>query len=293
VGALGIGNLCTQERHRKTLMQVGALEPLCTLARSEDIELEIQRYAVLAIANLASEKANHPGFVEEGMLPLLISLSNVPDQEVRQYAAFAIVKIAQNSNVRKQVTEEGGLEPVLYLARTDEPEIQREIIPALCCLSFSTQNKVDICKFGGLPPVIAALREPNQEVARLASCTLANLSEEVENMDKIVDANALPPLLLALSQSSPIVQREAARCLGNLAANIESVYNSRALSLSSRGKESFLSFCPSSVEVFICDFSTVLKLRSRLLPIFQHLSLNLFFLHAHFLPHLVSSGTAT
>jgi len=77
VGALGIGNLCTQERHRKTLMQVGALEPLCTLARSEDIELEIQRYAVLAIANLASEKANHPGFVEEGMLPLLISLSNV------------------------------------------------------------------------------------------------------------------------------------------------------------------------------------------------------------------------
>jgi hypothetical protein len=85
VGALGIGNLCTQERHRKTLMQVGALEPLCTLARSEDVELEIQRYAVLAIANLASETENHPGFVEEGMLPLLISLSNVPDQAVTSF----------------------------------------------------------------------------------------------------------------------------------------------------------------------------------------------------------------
>jgi hypothetical protein len=87
VGALGIGNLCTQARHRRTLMQVGALEPLCTLARSEDIELEIQRYAVLAIANLASERLNHPGFVEEGMLPLLISLSNVPDQEVSKKRA--------------------------------------------------------------------------------------------------------------------------------------------------------------------------------------------------------------
>ena len=85
-------NLCTQERHRVTLMQAGVLEPLCTLARSEDIELEIQRYAVLAIANLASTVENHASFVEEGMLPLLISLSNVPDAEVRQYAAFALVK---------------------------------------------------------------------------------------------------------------------------------------------------------------------------------------------------------
>ncbi|CAN0564958.1 unnamed protein product, partial [Ectocarpus sp. 12 AP-2014] len=106
------------------MMQSGALEPLCSLARSEDIELEIQRYAVLAIANLAISVDNHVAFIEEGMLTLLISLSNAPDPEVRQYAAYALVKVGQNSDVRKQVTEEGGLEPVLYLARTEEPEIQ-------------------------------------------------------------------------------------------------------------------------------------------------------------------------
>ena len=78
VGALGIGNLCTQERHRVPLMDSGVLEPLCTLARSEDIELKIQRYAVLAIANQASTVDNHAAFVSEGMLPLLISLSNAP-----------------------------------------------------------------------------------------------------------------------------------------------------------------------------------------------------------------------
>ena len=46
-------------------MESGVLEPLCSLARSEDVEIEIQRFAVLAIANLASSTENHPIFIEE------------------------------------------------------------------------------------------------------------------------------------------------------------------------------------------------------------------------------------
>ena len=38
-------------RFRRVLIECGVLEPLCSLARSEDVELEIQRYAVLAIAS--------------------------------------------------------------------------------------------------------------------------------------------------------------------------------------------------------------------------------------------------
>ena len=63
-------------------MECGVLEPLCSLARSEDVEMEIQRFAVLAIANLASATENHALFIEEGMLPLLISLSTANDAEV-------------------------------------------------------------------------------------------------------------------------------------------------------------------------------------------------------------------
>lgn len=224
VGALGIGNLCTQERHRLTLMTSGVLEPLCTLARSEDVELEIQRYAVLAVANLASSVENHESFVAEGMLPLLTSLSNAPDAQVRQYAAYALVKVAQNAQLRKQVTDEGGLEPVLYLARTDEPEVQKEVIPALCTLSFADENKVDIAKHGGLPPIIAAIRDPasNDETVRMGCCCLANLCEAVENMNIVMDHNPIPALMDVLSADLPLfVQCETARCLGNLAANVE------------------------------------------------------------------------
>ena len=55
VGALGVGNLATDARLREPLVKAGALEPLISLARSEDIELEIQRFAVLAIANLGCQ----------------------------------------------------------------------------------------------------------------------------------------------------------------------------------------------------------------------------------------------
>jgi vacuolar protein 8 len=51
VGSMGICNLCTQEEFRELLIKSGVLEPLCSLARSEDVELEIQRYSVLAIAS--------------------------------------------------------------------------------------------------------------------------------------------------------------------------------------------------------------------------------------------------
>jgi Armadillo/beta-catenin-like repeat len=157
----------------------------------------------------------------QGMLTLLISLSNAPDPEVRQYAAYALVKVGQNSDVRKQVTDEGGLEPVLYLARTDEPEIQRETLACLCSLSFAEENKVNITKYGGLPAIAGAIRSPHADTARMAACACANLCEVVENMDRIVDAGVIPLLVLALGSGESQVAREAARAIGNLCANLE------------------------------------------------------------------------
>ena len=152
VGALGCGNLATNPKYRVTLVDSGCLEPLMSLARSDEVrgglcgvfgcgwmrtrkwnyaysdaaecifgcgrmrirkrglmhilvrqvELEIQRYAVLALANIGSTVANHAAMVEEGTLPLLISLSNHVDEEIRQYAAYALVKIGHNSEVRAE-----------------------------------------------------------------------------------------------------------------------------------------------------------------------------------------------
>ena len=225
VGAFGLGNLCSHDTHRVTLMKMGLFEPLSALARSEQTELEIRRFVIMAIANLASTSENHADLVADGVLPMLISLSNSSDADIRHFSAFAVSRIAMNPAMRRTVTDEGGLEPVLYLARTDNQTVQRALLPAITNLSFVDANKVDICNNGGLPALVAdILSHENREGAdrsRLACCGIANLAEIIENMPLIVDSNAIPLLVDALAAQGSSIQREAARSLGNLAANID------------------------------------------------------------------------
>ena len=57
------------------------------------MEVEIQRYAVLALANLGTTVANHHAMMEEGTLPLLISMANNDDEEIRQCVACSRARV--------------------------------------------------------------------------------------------------------------------------------------------------------------------------------------------------------
>ena len=219
VGAFGIGNLCTHEQHRRTLMTTGVLEPLSSLARSGKVEIEIRRFSMRAIANLASCYANHDDFVSQNTVPMLVSFSNSSDPEIRNYAAFAVAELSQNSDMMGVVTDEGGLEPVLYLARSDDKKVQRQVLPALTTLSFLDCNKVAICTNGALPPIVDCISERRNSVeeSQLACCAIANLLEAASNMSLVVNHGCIPLLVNALDSQSDSVQREAARAIGNLA----------------------------------------------------------------------------
>ena len=239
VGAFGLGNLCSHEdKHRVSLLRVGIFEPLASLARSEDTELELRRFATLAIANLAATTDNHTALIADGILPMLVSLSTSLDTDVRNFAAFATSRIAVNPDWRQTVVNEGGLEPILYLARTDDRQVQRSLLPAISSMSFVDSNKIDICNGGGLPVLIADVlsycvegdvgdtsrdgsSNKGSNRSKLACCGIANLAERIENQPLIVKSNAIPLLIDALLAPHFSIQREAARALGNLAANVE------------------------------------------------------------------------
>ena len=237
VGAFGLGNLCSHEdKHRVSLLRVGIFEPLASLARSEDTEVELRRFATLAIANLAATTDNHAALIADGMLPMLVSLSTSSDADVRNFAAFATSRIAVNPDLRQIVANGGGLEPILYLARTDDRQVQRSLLPAISSMSFVDSNKIDICNGGGLPVLIADVlshcvegdvddrdgsSNKGSNRSKLACCGIANLAERIENQPLIVKSNAIPLLVDALLAPHFSIQREAARALGNLAANVE------------------------------------------------------------------------
>jgi hypothetical protein len=196
---------------------------LTSLTRSETTELEIRRFAMLALANLAASFRTHDEFVAQCTIPMLVSFSNSDDTEMRNLAAYAIAQLSKNADIAEIVTSEGGLEPVLYLGRSDDKAVQREVLPALTTLSFMDCNKVPICSNGSLPPIIDCINEAKNspEESQLACCAVANLIEATGNMQPSVDHGCVPLLVEALASASESVQREAARAIGNLAVNID------------------------------------------------------------------------
>ncbi len=223
VGTIGIGNICTHNRHRVTLMNAGVLEPLTSLARSTKTELDIRRVAMLAIANLAACFSNHDEFIEKRTIPTLLSFSNSEDPGIRNYAAYTISELSKNPDMMEVMTEAGGLEPVMYLARSDDKKVQRDVLPALTALSFFDRNKLPICMNGALPAIIDCIDDSqnNPNESKFACSAIANLIEATDNMQAIVNHGCIPLLIHALESESESVRRESARALGNLAVSIE------------------------------------------------------------------------
>jgi hypothetical protein len=223
VGAFGIGNLCTHERHRVVIKDSRVLEPLSTLVRSDDVNIEIQKFSMLAIINLSHEVKNHRTFIDDRILQVMISLCNSTDFGIRQYAALVVTNIAKNMDLRNVVTEEGGLEPVLYLARIENSNIRGEVLAAIATLSFVDKNKEDLCFAGGMTVIIEELKKENADpkVSRLACCAIANLSERIGNMHAIVTAGVISLLVEVLNSAKSEIFPEAYRALGNLSTNLD------------------------------------------------------------------------
>ena len=99
------------------IIEKGGLDALFTLARSLDIAC--QRYATLALTNLASGEHKRR-VVEGGAIRPLLFLARFPDMEIQRYAALAIAGLAigGHGNNKIRVVEEGAVRPVVDLARS-------------------------------------------------------------------------------------------------------------------------------------------------------------------------------
>jgi len=225
IGSIGIGNLCTNDCHREALMKAGVLEPLISLTRSEKTNIDIRRFSMLAIANLAASFASHDSFVSQGTMPMLVSFSNSDDVYLKDYAAFALAELSQNAKMSEILADEGALEPVLALLNSKSCRkcVERQLLPAVTTLSFLDRNKVKICASESLRVILGFIGHCNSTVdeLRLACCTIANLVELECNMELAVSSGCIPLLIGALESNVEEVQSESARALGNIAGNID------------------------------------------------------------------------
>ena len=80
----------------------GGLQPILGMARVLD-DVDCQRFAVMALNNLAANEENHHTMITKGALDAVIQLASSPDEDVMQYAAFAIANFASNAEVHSRL----------------------------------------------------------------------------------------------------------------------------------------------------------------------------------------------
>jgi len=121
---MGIGNLSTNMSNMEKVLQEGSLQPLLSLARRDNGDLESQRYAVFCLTNVAASRNNHPQLIDSGVVNLMAGLMENPDIEIRNSAAFFIANMSSNSVNHEIIMHEGCLGPLIAFAASEDPQAQ-------------------------------------------------------------------------------------------------------------------------------------------------------------------------
>lgn len=124
--AMGVGNLATNLSNQEKILNEGALQPLISLARRDNGDLESQRYAVFALTNVAATSANHAKMLAAGVCELVAGLLDAEDVEIRNSAAFCVGNFASNSDNHAALSGEGVLGPLIELVASSDPEVGRQ-----------------------------------------------------------------------------------------------------------------------------------------------------------------------
>lgn len=121
---MGVGNLATNLGNQEKIINEGALQPLLSLARRDNGDLESQRYAVFALTNVAATRSNHARLISAGVCELMAALLEVDDVEIRNSAAFCVGNFASNPDNHATLLDEGVLGPLINLVASSDPQVR-------------------------------------------------------------------------------------------------------------------------------------------------------------------------
>lgn len=122
---MGVGNLATNLGNQEKIINEGALQPLLSLARRDNGDLESQRYAVFALTNVAATRSNHARLISAGVCELMAALLEVDDVEIRNSAAFCVGNFASNPDNHPTLLDEGVLGPLINLVASSDPQVRQ------------------------------------------------------------------------------------------------------------------------------------------------------------------------
>lgn len=141
---MGVGNLATNVGNQEKIMNEGALQPLLSLARRDNGDLESQRYAVFALTNVTATRSNHARLIGAGVCELVAELLEADDVEIRNSAAFCVGNFASNPDNHATLLDEGVLGPLIVLVASSDPQVR-----FLLAITFAFVRCCSRCRSNG------------------------------------------------------------------------------------------------------------------------------------------------
>jgi len=142
-GTLGVINLSIQPDNHHELLKHSVVSALVDeIALEIDDDHECQRYACLALGNMAASVENHAAVLGGGAMAPLCEALKAEDLETRFYAAFALGKLAQASQNHARIGRAGSLPALIALAHSEDNHAKCQAICTLRRLAMHADNRV-------------------------------------------------------------------------------------------------------------------------------------------------------
>jgi len=200
----------------------GVIPDFIQLLSCED-RPDIQFEAAWALTNIASGTADQTRIViEQGAIPIFVTLLRSPHDDVREQAIWALGNIAGDSaKCRDLVLQANAVQPIIEQVNPQKNKLSM-IRNAAWTISNLCRNKPapDLNVVKPLLPVIGYLLqigETDKETLTDACWALSYFSEGCSDRVQLVIESSLLPRIVALtSHDEQVIQTPALRILGNI-----------------------------------------------------------------------------
>jgi len=126
-----------------SMLEAGALEPICFLTNSDSVQTRIECAAILC--RLSLQSSFYDQFEEVGILDILLKLSSLEHTLTQRRVIIALSNLSSNSRLRAQLLKLNPIPYIIPLASKRDENLRRGCVSIVCNMSeeIGTYGTVD------------------------------------------------------------------------------------------------------------------------------------------------------